>query len=445
MAAYDYEPDAYLTKPITNKILEQRLVRLFAQRAKLAPIMVAIKEKKLDVAVALCCKEIATGGRYTNQCQKLLGQLYLELGDYPKAEAVYRDVLEVRQLDWAQVGMAKVKKMQGDLLSAQQWLEEVFVSNPLAMKAYDMQADIYREQQANDRLQKILEKAVDISPLSILRQQHLGDVAMINNDSLTAASAYRRTVKLGENSCYDRLDNHMGFARAALALFKEDKVQAKLLLRDVAKTLSEIDQRFGKTPAQKLETTLLEAQLLVCQGEDKKAGELMTGVQASIASGEISLSLNAEIEMVRSLQATGQKNAAEELLQNLLEQYKDSESDLEKIDALLEEPASARNRSKVAAVNKKGIAFYEAGNYAAAVECFENAQQVFPNHIGIRLNLVQALIEKFKFDKTEKDYELAQATLTRMGEKLTTTHDQYHRYRQLLEMLRSLDVGKVVK
>src|SRR5690606_29501686 len=178
MAAYDDEPDAYLTKPITNKILEPRLVRLFAQRNKMAPIMGAIKEKQLDVAIALCCKEIAAEGRYTNQCQKLLANLYLQLGDYPKAEAVYREVLEMRQLDWAQVGMARVKKMQGDMLSAQQWLEEAMVSSPMAMKAYDLQADIYREQEAYDRLQNILEKAVDISPLSILRQQHLGEVAL---------------------------------------------------------------------------------------------------------------------------------------------------------------------------------------------------------------------------------------------------------------------------
>src|SRR5690606_19638708 len=122
-----------------------------------------------------------------------------------------REVLEMRQLDWAQVGMARVKKMQGDMLSAQQWLEEAMVSSPMAMKAYDLQADIYREQEAYDRLQNILEKAVDISPLSILRQQHLGEVALRNNDVVTATHAYRRTIKLGENSCYDCVDNHLGF------------------------------------------------------------------------------------------------------------------------------------------------------------------------------------------------------------------------------------------
>src|SRR5690606_940927 len=105
MAAYDYEPDAYLTKPITTKALQQRLSRLFAQRARMLPISQSIESGRLDVAEALCQREILNGGRYANQCQKLLGQLYIQTDDYIKAEAVYREVLEVRQLDWAQVGM----------------------------------------------------------------------------------------------------------------------------------------------------------------------------------------------------------------------------------------------------------------------------------------------------------------------------------------------------
>jgi CheY-like chemotaxis protein len=435
MAAYDYEPDGYLTKPITNKTLEQRLVRLFAQRARMAPIMAAVKEKNIERAIILCRNEIAASGRSANQCQKLLGQLYLQLGDYPKAEAVYREVLEARQLDWAQLGMARVKKMQGDLLSAQQWLEEVIDGNPLALKAYDLQAEILREQNAYARLQETLEKAVDISPFSILRQQQLGDVAIFNNDALTAANAYRRTVKLGEYSCYDRLDNHTGFLRATLMLFKEDKNQAKGLVRDALKVASEMEQRFGKTPEQKLEVALLESQLLVCQGEKQKAEDLVKNVQAALLIDEPTLGL--EIEMVKSLLATGQKAASEALLKELLNKYQGHEAELEKIDSILEEPVSTKNRSKVAAINKQGIALYEANDYSGAIACFENAQHVFPNHIGIRLNLVQALIDKFKLSPDEKDFELAQTSLVRVGEMLSTEHDQFRRYRQLLEMLRA--------
>jgi CheY-like chemotaxis protein/Tfp pilus assembly protein PilF len=379
MAAYDYEPDAYLTKPITTKALQQRLSRLFAQRAKILPISQAIESGRMDVAEAFCQREILSGGRYANQCQKLLGQLYIQTGDYAKAEAIYREVLEVRQLDWAQVGMARVKKLQGDLLSAQQWLEDVMNTNPLCMKAYDLQAEIYREQNNDKRLQEVLQQAVDISPLSILRQQYLGDIAMQNNDAGTAANAYRRTVRLGENSCYDQLANHTGFAKATLAWYREDKILAKPLLRDAIKTMSELEQRFGKSAEEKIEALLIESQLFASNGENKKAEDCLQNARAVIAANDfVHLPLDIDIELVRALTATGQKSAAEDLIKDLLERYKGKEAELEKIDRLLEEPASEKNRSLVASINKKGIAFYDAHDFDAAIQCFEDALQTFP-------------------------------------------------------------------
>jgi CheY-like chemotaxis protein len=442
MAAYDYEPDAYLTKPITNKILEQRLERLLLQRAKLAPVSRAIKAKRFDEALALCHREIASGGRYANHCQKLLGQLYLQLGDYPKAEEVYREVLEARPLDWAQLGMARVKKMQGDFIGAQQWLEEALATNPLFMKAYDLQAEIFREQQAKDKLQQTLARAVDISPLSILRQQQLGHVAYENNDLHTAANAYKRTVKLGEYSCFDSLSSHLGFARATLALVREDKAAAQPLLRDLIKVMGAIEQRFGKTPEQKLETDLLEVQLLSALGEHKKAEELLSATQSSAAEAGEQVPLEVQIEMVRALRAAGHKDEAASLLKRLLEENKGHEASLEQLDELLEEPASEKNRARVAAVNKKGIAFYDAGQYVDAIECFNNAAQAFPNHVGIRLNLVQALIEKVKQDRLSRDYEAAQTILTRIENMIDSSHEQFRRYRQLQEMLLASDPEK---
>lgn len=440
MAAYDYEPDAYLTKPITTKTLQQRLTRLFAQREKLAPIYHALHTDNTDLAIALCRKEIDSSGRYANQCQKLLGQLYIQIGDFTRAEQIYRDVLEIRQLDWAQVGMARVKKSQGDLISAQQWLEEVMATHPMCMKAYDLQAEIYREQHLHKDLQKILQDAVTISPLSILRQQHLGDVALQNHDSLTAATAYRRAIRLGENSCYDRINNHTGFAKATLALFKEDKIQAKLLLRDVLKSLAEIEQRFGKTLEEKVETLLIEAQVLACNGDNKKAEDCLQSARAAInASGLEDMGLDVEIEMVRALLSLGQKNIAEDLTKELLTRYAGKEAELEKIDALLEEPASAKNRSLVAAINKKGIAFYESKNYTSAIECFNDALQTFPNHVGIRLNLVQALVDKLKLEIDTPSVSLAAQTLEQVGNMIVPGHDQFQRYRQLQDMLRNLD------
>lgn len=444
MAAYDYEPDAYLTKPVTTRTLQQRLTRLFAQRAVMTPIYHMIEAEDFASAIAACQKHIASTGRYANHCQKLLGQLYLQIGEYHKAEQVYRDVLELRQLDWAQVGIARAKKAQGEYLAAQQWLDEAVATNPLCMKAYDLQAEIFHEQQRSHELQSVLQQAVEISPLSILRQQYLGDTALLNNDSLTATQAYRRAVRLGENSCYDRAENYTGLARATIALHKQSPIKAKPFLRDAQKALSELDQRFNKSLNTKTEVQLLEAQLFNCNGERKKAEEYLQLARTEMLKDDEqnNENLDIQIELVRALFALGKRAAGDTLVESLLQRYKGREDELQKLDRVLEEPVSEKNRSLVVAINKKGITFYKQNNFDAAIECFDNALQTFPNHIGIRLNLVQALADKLKLEFTASDLKLARDTLDYIETMITQAHDQHRRYLQLQDTLRRLEASR---
>ncbi len=443
MAAYDYEPDAYLTKPITGQTLGQRLGRLFKQRIALAPIYKALKEKQFTTAVELCEAELAAGTRYAGSCQKILGRLLLDIGEYEKAESLYRNILDVRQLDWAMLGMAQAKKSQGDALSAQQWLEEIIQFNPLCLKAYDLLANILAERADYQGQQKILQQAVDVSPLSILRQQMLGDVGFKNNDLLVAANAYRKSIKLGENSCFDNARFHEGFAHAGVQLAKIDKNLATPFLRDALKVIAEMPLRFGKTNSSKMSSLLLESQLLVASGEERRAADSLVAAQKMINSEE-SIELELKIELVRALRELDKKAESEKIISELLEEYADDEEQLQKIDCLLDEPCSAKNKAIVAQINKNGIAFYEAKDFTRAVGCFTSALQDFPQHIGLRLNLVQALIGQVKQEPENSQLlTTMQQTMDYIRKIIPDKHVQYRRFRQLEEMLRGI-LAKVV-
>lgn len=443
MAAYDYEPDAYLTKPITGQTLGQRLERLFKQRIALAPIYKALKEKQFDVVVELCEAEINSGNRYAGPCQKILGRIFLQIGEFEKAENLYRNILDLRQLDWAMLGMAQAKKMQGDSLSAQQWLEEIIQFNPLCLKAYDLLAEILAERADYQGQQKIMQQAVDISPLSILRQQVLGDVGFKNNDLLSAANAYRKAVKLGENSCHDNVKFHENFARAGIQLAKLDKNLAAPILRDALRVVAEMPLRFGKTNASKMSSYLLESQLLIASGEERRAADSLVSAQKIIHSDESAVNLELKIELVRTLRELGNKDESEKIIAELLEEYADNEDQLQKIDCLLDEPCSAKNKALVAQINKNGIAFYEAKNFVRAVDCFTSALQDFPQHIGLRLNLVQALMEQAKQESDKQQLVIGmQQTMDYIRKIIPDKHAQYRRFRQLEDLLRGFTSAK---
>lgn len=432
MAAYDYEPDAYLAKPITPKALEQRISRLFEQRIELKDIYAAHKQQDSAQAVELSKRYIASNGRYANVCQKLLGQLYLKENNLAAAEGLYRSVLDNRELEWAQLGMAKTKIQQGDMLGAQQWLENVLQTNALCLKAYDLLADIYRSQGNFEALQEILQKATDLSPLSILRQQSLGDVAQQNSDVVIAANALKRAVKLGENSCFDKPEVHTQFAQSAIDLFAIDKELAKPILRDALKCVSDLEERFGKSQTQRAISYFLESQLHYCSGEERKAMDALGIAQAALvdSKGEGNI-LSAEIESVRSLKLVGKEAEAQAQLAELLQKYAKNEDQLQKLDVLLDEPRSEKNKLMVAEINKKGIALYNAKDFINGANAFNTAIQKLPNHIGLRLNHAQALLDALKLQFSEELDQKVSKAFEKIGTIIASSHGQFQRYRQL--------------
>lgn len=437
MAAYDYEPDAYLAKPLTPKALDQRLSRLIEQRVELKGIHAAQKSGDDQQAITLCKGLIASGSRYANSCQKLLGQLYLKKNDLAAAESVYRAVLENRELEWAQLGMVKTKLAQNDLLGAQQWLENILQANPLCMKAYDLQAELCKQQHDSEALQTVLQKATDISPLSILRQQALGDVAQQNNDLVTAANALRRAVKLGEHSCFDKPEIHSLFAQTTIDLYSIDKELAKPLVREAITCVNNLEDNFGKSSSRKIESLLLESQLQVCAGDQRRAQDALTNALSSIGNNNDS-TLSIQIELVRTLRLLGKTEDAQQLLDDLLQRCAGNEEQLQRLDVLLEEPRSEKNKLMVAEINKKGIAFYNAKDFTAAADAFKTALQKLPNHVGLRLNYVQAMIDKLKTRFDVSISEKIQQTFTKTGSIISQQHPQFQRYRQLNDVYNSL-------
>lgn len=438
MAAYDYEPDAYLAKPITPKALDQRLSRLIEQRVELKAVHAAQKSGDDQLAITLCKELVASGSRYANACQKLLGQLYLKKNNLPAAEAVYRTVLDNRELEWAQLGMVKTKLAQNDLLGAQQWLENILQANPLCMKGYDLQAELYKLQNDSEGLQNVLQKATDISPLSILRQQALGDVAQKNNDLLTAANALKRAVKLGENSCFDKAEVHSLFAQTTIDLFSIDKELAKPLIREAIACVNNLEENFGKTNLRKVESLLLESQLQVCAGDQRRAQDALASAQSSLGDTKDEDALSVQIELVRTLRLIGKTDDAQRLLGDLLHRYAGKEEHLQRLDVLLDEPRSEKNKLMVAEINKKGIAFYNAKDFTAAADAFKTALQKLPNHIGLRLNYVQAMIDKLKTRFEASVSEKIQQTFTKTSAIISQQHPQFQRYRQLNDVYNSL-------
>jgi len=286
---------------------------------------------------------------------------------------------------------------------------------------------------------------VAVSPVALLRQQALAEVAVNNNDKVVAAQTYRKVIKLSENSVHDKVENHLAFSRAAAAVFGEDESVGRDVLRDALAVVDQMEHKFGKDDTRHLQLQLIEAQLQVKQGNKKRATELFFASSQEMDAAGLR-DIDTELDRVLAMQALEQFDKARDSLKGLIVAFKDDEPALHKIDRLLDEPVSEESRQQVAKINKEGIRLYEQKAYLKAIECFQRAKRLFPMHLGVQLNLVQALVGQMNTgDESEEWMNIAVVCLKGVESSINATHAQFQRYRQLQDMVRQVELDRKTK
>ena len=91
-----------------------------------------------------------------------------------------------------------------------------------------------------------------------------------------------------------------------------------------------------------------------------------------------------------------------------------------------------------AKLNKQGIGFYKKEQHDAAIDAFLHVLRELPNHVGLNLNLIQAIISKNK-GKEISDFEAETIahSLQRIG-NIDQNSNYGERYRYLIRQYERL-------
>ncbi len=430
LSSYDCEPDDYLTKPITGMMLQKRMERLLAQKTVLKPVFKALSQKDNGAAMELLTEMSLSESRYSSIAQKMLGELFIEQGEYQKAEKLYTRALEARQVDWARLGLAKVKSLKGELEVAEKWLNKIVEENPLFLPAYDTLADNCVKKGDRLEAQDTIERAVSVSPMSILRQKRLAKVANQNADSMKAFKALKNAIRLGMHSCHGTAEDHFQLARTVSHALEKD-----LPLPDnaVAEAVDALDSAKGKyflKAEENAQMTLLKGRIHAADRDAIAAEKYLKEYESMSSVSDVGI--DADVDRVALLFSIDEYEQAEELLKQLQHKYRDDQEALEKLDQFLSEPASESNRALVSSVNREGIDLYTDGDFDDAVDCFDKARRLFPRHVGIQLNIVQAILGKLKDNPADEvALERGREAINLVSELIDSEHAQYERYQRL--------------
>ena len=442
MSAREYQPDTYITKPITRALLEKRMAALLEQRQALYPVNHELDLENLPRAISLCNQLLTSLPRQRNWLLRTLADLYYRTGDFSYARKVYGEVLAAREIGWARLGIAKVMVAEQKWDSAIEQLEQLIETTPDYMEAYDWLAQAQQGKGLDRQAQATLQQAVAISPKAILRQQQLALVSTRNQDLETAAEAWRSTVKLSNHSVHDNPEHYLNLGRCLCDLSEGDGTdEGKRHADEALKLLQQMRQRFRDEPDAQISSTLIAARVHAGQNRITESHKLLAAVRDSVDPATTDAGMG--LEMARTLYSVDEADQAHQLLTVLAGRFESDPAVMKSIESLLDEPVSLRRKVQARAANREGITAFEAGQVDAAVLAFERALELVPQHPALNLNLVQILLKKAESEPHGADaatLRRCRANLERIAH-LPPQHRQYQRYLALGKKVAGLGDG----
>lgn len=438
MGAREYQPDAYLTKPINHAMLETRLGSLITQRSALLPINREIDRENYPEAISLCIHAIPRQPRYKTWLMKTLAELYFRLGDLTHSIKVYDEVLRQRELSWARLGHSKILLTNHNYAEAIKNLRRLIAAHPDYMEAYDLLAESLERQNKPRQAQDILERATDHSPNALLRQIHLAELAEANQDMDTAVRAWRRSVALGAHSIHDSPAYHLALGNTLCDLSEGDTgTEGAQLASEAFSVLGNMEKRFSDNDSLALRAQIVQCRIYAGQEEAHKAEAVLDKIRPALGNPR-ALESETGLDYAKTLFRLGYGDEAKTLLNDLATQFFDNPAVLKKIENLLDEPVGFRMKVKARRLNRDGIEAFESGNLQEAAAIFTKALEMIPDHPALNLNQVQVLMKEYELDTANKNLlGLCQHYLSHLA-GLPEQHGQYRRYVALQRKLKAL-------
>lgn len=394
MGAVEYAPDNYLTKPFSKDLIKSRLIKLFERKADLAAVNRALTARDYIGAINELDRLIAARPRNLAELLRLKADLCLSANRLDEAQAIYDQVLQKRDLNWAHLGKGRVffqRKQYGEA-------HEVFVHlvelDPNYVAAYDWLARTQVAEEAFAEAEQTLKKAVRLSPRHVERQQRLGDLALDNGDGETAEAALTRAVNLAKHSVLNHPALHASLAKAKSANGKHD---------EALKVAANIASTFAEDPEAAVYQASAAATIHANKGDREAAAKALQEAEAALADApELSAAL--ALEMARVCARLGETERATGFLHRAIANNHDDHEFLAEVMRVSHEGGLAEKtdlairgiQQEIIKTNNTGVRLIREGDYEAAVALLRQAADEMPGNKTINLNAAKACIIKME-------------------------------------------------
>ena len=101
MAAIEFQPDSYLTKPFNSQLLKSRIDKSIDKKQTFKLVEIAMRKKKWQKGFKLCDEIINDNPKYQRDCQQLKFDCLRLAKQYDKALQMVSEISNKRTTPWA--------------------------------------------------------------------------------------------------------------------------------------------------------------------------------------------------------------------------------------------------------------------------------------------------------------------------------------------------------
>lgn len=377
--AIDSHPDGLIAKPFSIDELKHRLDRLLQQKQSFFVVQNALDHQDYGRAIDLCRREFPPTHPCYDDSQLMIAELFLKSGRFSEAEKLASQLYQRTGMKEAGLIISKSLLSQGKLKSSIESLKFIIERSPLYLAAYDLLAEVYEQNGQSAEARDTLHLATSKSPLGIPRQMEVGRLAIQTSSLDMAATAYKRSIQLGRNSCYRSPEPYLRLANVRrLEVLSGSSDRKALLETEVTSLLDQMDLNFSGDPANKARSALMRSECF------KALGDISRSQSWQEKAVEINNSLKTPLDLSRE---------AESLTTKLIVPPRKSQP-----QSIVHEQ---RGKDLVMAskLTKMGVKRYLGGQSAQAIKFFSLALEHDAGSPAALINLAQLYLEWARDDK----------------------------------------------
>ena len=435
MAALEFEPDSYLTKPFNSQLLRVRLDKAITKNQMLFPINKALKNKQWPKAYSLCNEISGEHPKYKSSCDKLRFTALLRAKRYDDALVLVNNLLNDRATPWAMNGLGELYYLMDNQEKAESTFKQMISEFPMAIEGYDWLAKIQHQMGQAAEAQQTLESAVNKSPKLITRQKRLALLAEQNKDYETMTNAYRKAVKFGENSAFASSDEYIKLTKSIGKQLKSNTNEdRKKLISEVKSLFTQIEQKFKNCSRTQFRGAVAHADFSAIISDKISIEKYLEEANKVFDKIEEHIGTEESLEIAESLKTLGLNELAECVLEEAVEQYFDNPTFIKAAAKLTSNKYLIENASKANQLNNQAVKLFKQNKYKGAIDYFKQALDIAPNNVNICLNYAQSLLKLFQSGENEPSL-LFDAEEILMGiTRLSVGDQRYARFSELTRL-----------